>query len=754
MVMLRFVVMKALLTAALLTAACTQTGTNGATSELSATPALGLVASGAHERREDLLDEPAGSWVDAVALEQWELAASAFDLAHPKAASPAERYVRARIALETGDWNRAIALLADLETLLPEFAPEIARHRTTAQLEVGPFELAAESLQARGKSGFVDAARAFVRAKKPDRALELLEQALRETKKDQVKALSELLRLHAETSESLGQLDKAKGSYRRLAFEFPTTTAAREADVAFERNGGQTLTKLERYARAELFTQEGQRDAVVRELSLMDSAPGPAPPGVDVLRTRAWAEYRSRGDYRKASRWFADAAELDATHRTQDLFFAARALSRANEDQAAIDRYLALAKQAPSSSYAEQARYLAARLYFLLGRFREAALAYNDYERRYPSGRHLRQARFERGLCRLALRDGKGALPDLDRAIKEVEDEREKAHRRQLRGVALELAGKSELAAREWEAVIDEHPLSLAALFSSARLRESGRQPPPAIGGEDLAALPAGAALSVRLPSKAQKLFHWGFHADAARELYAGRSEFVEAHAPRGEQALCQAFGAFSTAELRFGYAHRVVPERVLMRAVTGETRWQWDCIYPAPYAAFVKEKETRHNVPAGLVHAVMRQESAFKPRVRSPVGAVGLMQLMPATAEQAARELGIEGNSAWLTSPPYNIELGSFYLGKVLARFSGNVALAAAAYNAGPSAVRRWLEGGGELPLDLWVARIPYDETRGYVRRVVGNWARYRYLHGGLDAVPSIGLALPALPPASESDY
>jgi soluble lytic murein transglycosylase-like protein len=129
-------------------------------------------------------------------------------------------------------------------------------------------------------------------------------------------------------------------------------------------------------------------------------------------------------------------------------------------------------------------------------------------------------------------------------------------------------------------------------------------------------------------------------------------------------------------------------------------------------------------------------------------------MQLMPATAEQAARELGIEGNSARLTSPPYNIELGGFYLGKVLARFSGNVALAAAAYNAGPAAVRRWLAGGSALPLDLWVARIPYDETRGYVRRVVGNWARYRYLHGGLDAVPSIDLALPHLPPASESDY
>ena len=139
-----------------------------------------------------------------------------------------------------------------------------------------------------------------------------------------------------------------------------------------------------------------------------------------------------------------------------------------------------------------------------------------------------------------------------------------------------------------------------------------------------------------------------------------------------------------------------------------------------------------------------MRQESGFRPDVVSPASAVGLLQLVPSTATRIAKELGIEDEPELLRLPSYNVELGAFYLHKVLGTFGGQVALAAAAYNAGPRAVSRWLETGEDLPLDVWVARIPFAETRTYVARVVGNLARYAYLHGGDGAVPKIALALP----------
>jgi soluble lytic murein transglycosylase len=119
-------------------------------------------------------------------------------------------------------------------------------------------------------------------------------------------------------------------------------------------------------------------------------------------------------------------------------------------------------------------------------------------------------------------------------------------------------------------------------------------------------------------------------------------------------------------------------------------------------------------------------------------------MQLMPGTAERAARELALEHASERLTQAEYNIELGSYYLGKLLGSFDQRVALAVASYNAGPHAVSRWLGGNKALPLDIWAARIPYQETRNYLARVMSNWARYRYLSGGPENVPKLALALP----------
>jgi soluble lytic murein transglycosylase len=91
------------------------------------------------------------------------------------------------------------------------------------------------------------------------------------------------------------------------------------------------------------------------------------------------------------------------------------------------------------------------------------------------------------------------------------------------------------------------------------------------------------------------------------------------------------------------------------------------------------------------------------------------------------------------------NLELGAFYVDKLLKMFQGSVVLAAAAYNAGPRAVSHWVEEGADSDIDLWVARIPYDETRGYVARVVSNLARYQWLEGGEAAVTPVPLAIPS---------
>lgn len=146
-----------------------------------------------------------------------------------------------------------------------------------------------------------------------------------------------------------------------------------------------------------------------------------------------------------------------------------------------------------------------------------------------------------------------------------------------------------------------------------------------------------------------------------------------------------------------------------------------------------------RRQLPVGpapepaLVLAVVRQESEFYSKARSPVGALGLMQLMPPTARHSAQRLGIPFNRDRLTrDPDYNIRLGQAYLSELLERFDGSYILALAAYNAGPARADRWIQLYGD-PRDpavdpiTWIERIPFSETRNYIQRILESLIVYR---------------------------
>ena len=158
----------------------------------------------------------------------------------------------------------------------------------------------------------------------------------------------------------------------------------------------------------------------------------------------------------------------------------------------------------------------------------------------------------------------------------------------------------------------------------------------------------------------------------------------------------------------------------------SNDNLWAWRCAFPKPYRELVEDVSHRYDLPHSLVYAVMRQESAFRPNVVSPAGAVGLMQLMPYTARKVAFDITQRPGAPWVPDPTQptnvlnNLEMGGFYLGKLLHMMRDQMPLAIASYNAGPRAVSRWLEGGDHLPVDVWVARIPYRETRHYVAKIL----------------------------------
>jgi soluble lytic murein transglycosylase len=152
--------------------------------------------------------------------------------------------------------------------------------------------------------------------------------------------------------------------------------------------------------------------------------------------------------------------------------------------------------------------------------------------------------------------------------------------------------------------------------------------------------------------------------------------------------------------------------------------RWWWDAAYPMPWRSIVDEH--RADLPRALVYATMRQESGFRPEVVSRAGAVGLMQLMPEIATKLA---GKTVTRYMLRAPETNIALGLEEMAALARDFDDVYPLSIAAYNAGKRRVRRWLKESRRMELDRFVERIPFNETRNYVRRVTTHYARYSYL-------------------------
>jgi soluble lytic murein transglycosylase len=204
-----------------------------------------------------------------------------------------------------------------------------------------------------------------------------------------------------------------------------------------------------------------------------------------------------------------------------------------------------------------------------------------------------------------------------------------------------------------------------------------------------------------------------------ARELYLLGENFTAAlEWNYGMRSLNKAEQvAAAQLALNWGWSHQSI--------MTAIRAGEWDDLilrFPTPYKDTFKSIAKKENIDLKWIYAIARQESAFSPNANSPVGARGIMQLMPGTARTVARQMGIpKPRTEDLVTPESNIAMGGFYLGQLLEQFGGNRILATAAYNAGPSRVERvLLRQAEELPADIWIENLPYGETREYIKNVL----------------------------------
>ncbi|WP_337026292.1 murein transglycosylase [Pantoea eucrina] len=169
-----------------------------------------------------------------------------------------------------------------------------------------------------------------------------------------------------------------------------------------------------------------------------------------------------------------------------------------------------------------------------------------------------------------------------------------------------------------------------------------------------------------------------------------------------------------------------------------------WDSLkerFPLAWRNLYQQYTGDKAIDPSYAMAISRQESAWNPKARSPVGASGLMQVMPATAAHTVKMYNIPGyvNSSQLLDPQTNIQIGTQYLEYVYQQFGQNRIFSSAAYNAGPGRVRSWRNNsGGKLDAVAFIETIPFSETRGYVKNVLAYDAYYRYFMGKPDKILS----------------
>ena len=686
----------------------------------------------------------ANSWQAAAAVEDWPAVAESIDAMAERARSePQARYVRAVAALRLGQSERALKELQGLAEQVPDLREQIAALEAECQLEHGPFEAAAHYYAAQSSPSYwLHAAQAWQRAGRLEEALGEVERVLR-ARPDRARVIRARA-LRAELAEQAGQLSLAREEYRWLALE----AVQPGAEKAYQRLARRPLDKSERLARAEAFARVGQVESVKRELTRLKRAAGSAPAPGAQRRALARAYFRTHRNYGKAAELFEQVArsrEGDA----EDWFQAAEARSRQSQVDRAESLYREILRRFPRRSSAERAQHLLARLYYDHGAWGRAEREYTRYLQRYATvrgkraGEYADASRYQLALARLAGKKPATALPVLEELEQSGGSGYSGSLLQHLEGIALAAIASPDGRQRaidRFERVIRESPLSFAALASSSRLRRLGSSAPewgpvPAPAGQPDTELPASVGLLANL----------GLYSAAERELQAREEELLQQHQPVAGQVLCGQYARLDRGYRQQALARDYSGPNLLRRMPTGDSLWVWQCAYPRPFAATVAELEARYALPPGLLYAVMRQESEFRPDARSWVGAMGLMQLMPQTAERAAGELGVKYQPERLAQASYNLQLGAFYLSKLLKTFQQRVVLALAAYNAGPQAVSRWLEGSHNLAPDLWVARIPYRETRDYVQRVTENWARYQYLTDGKRAEQELSFALPS---------
>jgi soluble lytic murein transglycosylase len=551
---------------------------------------------------------------------------------------------------------------------------------------------------------------------------------------------------------------------------------AAEAEAALRAGGAPLVLDLaERVARGQGFFDAEMKDEAAAELdAALKLVAAVKTPDAATAALACTARFLYGRTLHKQKKFGAAAVALaaaadgctDPAMLEKALYHAANVSLAAGLPKKALYYATRLETELPASPLADDAALFAARATGALGDAKKSTELLASIGVRYPDGDVAEDALWSLAWDAYRAGDFDGAEGWLDRAIATIPwvPTYYGAGRSLYWKARLRARAKDDDAARAlWARCLREYPLSYYATLSYARLAETDaaaagaawrdaltpvvlppdkpERPPPGGAGAGWTfppdALPAAPAFE-----RGVELLRIGL-ADEARKEFGTL--------PAGDDAARWLLAVLYDRAGAWTLSHNL-PRRFLKgwdrHWPVGGWKKHWLIAYPRGFRAEIEPAATAAGVPPALLFALVREESAFDPAVQSWADAVGLTQLLVSTARATAKKMAAFKTATitldTLKDPALNVPIGARFLGDLLARWRHPL-LAIGGYNAGGGAVAKWVGERGAMPLDEYVESIPYDQTRGYTKRVFASYGVYTFLYEGTPLVVSLGTAAAA---------
>ncbi len=552
---------------------------------------------------------------------------------------------------------------------------------------------------------------------------------LRAEKSTKREIADEALYLQAQIREAQGEPKRAFALYddlRNVSPNSPWTAAARKAQARLREKyadlfGFETMQSLTE--EADRLARERQTvDAEVLYKKLLNNASDPE----TRLRflTKLAALYLSTRNRNEAMPLLELIAREfpESTEAPQALYQIAQILWNRHDNAQALEYFKLLLDKYPTSAYVDRAQYAAADIHEYFGRKDEAVQYYTNVVKQFPKSTVRDEAQWR--LAWLYYRAG-----ELDSAMAAFQALANQSKNGPFGTAALywqartaEKIGDTEPAKQAYRQIlygVSESYYQELSFRALDRLGEPTDEPQPT---RPTPVTESDPALSAEID----------FHLTRARELRALSLDSLAVAELDEINARTKATGRLRTLLLREYFRSRAYGRSLSIAAQAPLSQSERDFYrYPLAFWDLIQQKAQERDLDPYLVLALIRQESLFDIRARSPAAAFGLMQLIRPTATRVAKQLGLAPPSQEkLFEADVNLTLGTQYLKDLLLRYSDNWQKAIAAYNAGEAAVDRWEKEIITDDIEEFVERIPYVETRGYVKLVLRNHRIYKKLY------------------------